>query len=283
MPIPPLVERGFIRLMDGLFARWPQSVPSLAVLRSARIISHRGEHDNIRVLENTLAAFDGAAAACVWGIELDVRWTADLVPVVAHDPDLARVHHAGGRIADLSCLALRRRAPAIPLLAEVVARYGRRMHLMIEIKANDWPDARRQSLGLGEILSGLRPGEDYHFMALCPATLIAIEGFPAHSRLAIAYHWPDRLSRWVRRQGWGGLCAHYAMLHGPQVRAHHNSGQGVGTGYPASANALFRELNRSVDWIFSNHAARLQAIVHGEIQRQVTSLRQHTNEEGRVS
>lgn len=273
-----------MRLMDGLFARWPQPVPSRAVLRSARIISHRGEHDNNRVLENTLAAFDGAAAAGVWGIELDVRWTADLVPVVAHDPDLARVHHAGGWIADLSWLALRRRAPAIPLLAEVVARYGRRLHLMIEIKANDWPDTRRQSLGLGEILSGLRPGEDYHFMALRPETLIAIEGFPVHSRLAIAYHWPDRLSRWVRRQGWGGLCAHYAMLRGPQVRAHHNSGQGVGTAYPASANSLFRELNRGVDWIFSNNAARLQAIVRREVQKQAqaTSPHPHTKEEGRV-
>lgn len=283
MPIPPLVERGFMHLMDGLFSRWPQPVPSLAVLRAARIISHRGEHDNIRVLENTLAAFDGAAAAGVWGIELDVRWTADLVPVVAHDADLARVHNDGGRIADLSWLALRRRAPAIPLLTEVVARYGRRLHLMIEIKANAWPDARRQSLGLGEILSGLRPGEDYHFMALRAETLSAIEGFPAHSRLAIAYHWPDRLSRWVRRQGWGGLCTHYALLRRPLVLAHHDRDQKVGTAYPTSANCLFRELNRGVDWIFSNHAARLQAIVHSEIQRQATSLRQHTDEEGRVS
>ena len=105
-------------------------------------------------------------------------------------------------------------------------------------------------------------------MALHPATLRRIEGFPDRCRLAIAFHWPDALSHWVRRQGWGGLCTHYALLRGPQVRAHHDSGQTVGTAYPRSANCLFRELNRKVDFIFSNHAARLQAIIRHELQKQ---------------
>ena len=68
MPIPPLVERGLTGLMDTLFAHWPQPVPSAAAFTSARIIAHRGACDNGRVMENSLAAFDRAAAAGVWGI-----------------------------------------------------------------------------------------------------------------------------------------------------------------------------------------------------------------------
>lgn len=268
MPISALIERGFMALMDGLFARWPQPAPSTALLRNARIIAHRGECDNGRVPENTLEAFDRAVEAGVWGIELDVRWTADRVPVVAHDPDLARVHQVAGEIATLTWSELHRMAPAVPSLAEVVARYGRRLHLMIEIKACDWPDGGRQNHSLQETLAGLTPCEDFHFMALDPEILRHLEAFPLQSRLAIAFHWPDALSCWVRRQGWGGLCTHYALLRSSQVCAHHNTGQKVGSAYPDSANCLFRELNRKVDFIFSNHAARLQAIIRRELQKQ---------------
>lgn len=254
-------------IMDGFFARWPQPVPSAAALHGARIIAHRGECDDGRVPENTLEAFDRAADAGVWGIELDVRWTADRVPVVAHDPDLMRVHRVAGEVAALNWSELHRIAPAVPSLAEVVARYGRRLHLMIEIKACAWPDAGQKSLSLQATLAGLRPCVDFHFMALNPETLLPIEGFPERCRLAIAFQWPDALSHWVLRQGWGGLCAHYALLRSPQVRAHHGTGQTVGSAYPNSAKCLFREVNRKVDFIFSNHAARLQSIIRRELQK----------------
>lgn len=255
-------------LMDGLFARWPRPVPPAAALRNARIIAHRGECADGQIKENTLEAFDRAAEAGVWGIELDVRWTADRVPVVAHDPDLLRVHQVPREVATLTFAELRRKAPAVPSLAEVAARYGRRLHLMIEIKACTWPDAGAQSRTLQETLADLAPCEDFHFMALRPEILMPIEGFSQASRLAIAFHWPDALSRWVRQAGWGGLCTHYALLRGHQVRAHHALGQKVGTAYPTSANCLFREVNRKADFIFSNHAARLQAIILHECQKQ---------------
>jgi glycerophosphoryl diester phosphodiesterase len=37
--------------------------------------------------------------------------------------------------------------------------------------------------------------------------------------------------------------------------------QKMGTGYIGSKNCLFRELNRGIEWIFSNNAADLQKIV----------------------
>lgn len=262
MPVPAIIEHSYLRLMDAVFQRWPQPVPALAVLNSARIVSHRGEHDNVRVQENTLAAFDRARCAGVWGIELDVRWSIDLVPVVAHDADLLRVYGLTAEIARLTREQLRQRAPQIPSLADVVARFGRRLHLMIEIKESVWRDAPRQSRILEEVLAGLSPVDHYHFMALQPPILFPMTGFPPESHLAIAYHWPDRLSRWVRRRSWGGLCTHYSLMRNSLIEKHKARGQKVGTAYPASRYCLYRELNRGVDWIFSNHAARLQKILH---------------------
>jgi len=58
-----------------------------------------------------------------------------------------------------------------------------------------------------------------------------------------------------------GLAGHYFLLNHSILSKHRASGQKVGTGYPRSKNCLFREINRGVEWIFSNNAAELQAIV----------------------
>ncbi|HBZ56506.1 MAG TPA: glycerophosphodiester phosphodiesterase, partial [Syntrophobacteraceae bacterium] len=82
MPVPATIERHYQRLSDWLFARLPQSPPTSRQAQQCRIVAHRGEYDGVAVLENTVPAFDAARNAGVWGIELDVRWTRDLEPVV---------------------------------------------------------------------------------------------------------------------------------------------------------------------------------------------------------
>ena len=68
--------------------------------------------------ENTLAGFRYAIEAGADAIEMDVAATRDEVPVISHDPWLP-----GGRpaIRELSFEDLRRRAPGIPTLDEVLA------------------------------------------------------------------------------------------------------------------------------------------------------------------
>jgi glycerophosphoryl diester phosphodiesterase len=270
MRIAPVIETSYLRLMDAVFARWPQPTPAAVALKGARLIAHRGEHDNLTIMENSLAAFDRALKAGVWGIELDVRWSGDLVPVVAHDADLQRLYGSRAQIERLTLQELRRLAPQIPSLEDVVGRFGRRLHLMIEIKEPLRRDPVRQSLILKKILLDLEPVEHYHLMALHPNILTPIIGFPFECYLVIAYHWPDRFSRWVHRRPWGGLCAHYGLMRNSLIRRHKARGQKVGTAYPASRNCLFRELNRGVDWIFSNDAGRLQGIV--DRQRSFSSI-----------
>lgn len=267
MYLPPAIELNYMRLMDFFFARWPQPMPSAEALQNCRLVAHRGEHDNVTTMENTMEAFQRATGAGVWGIELDVRWTHDRVPVVAHDPDLARLYGSPEYIHQLTWQELHRRVYVIPSLSEVVERFGGRMHLMIEIKHQNWPDARSQGLILQEILAPLTPGKDYHLVTLNPETLYRIPGFPAQSCVAIAYHRPDQFSRWVIQHQWAGLCSHYTMMRNSILQIHKACGQKIGTGYPASRKCLFRDLNRGVDWIFSNNAVQLQAVLDAERRR----------------
>jgi glycerophosphoryl diester phosphodiesterase len=65
-----------------------------------KVIGHRGAAG--RAPENTLAGFAEAARLGVTWVEFDVMLSADGVPVVHHDHDLARTAGGPGRVAELS-------------------------------------------------------------------------------------------------------------------------------------------------------------------------------------
>ena len=87
----PLLETFLLNMTDTIFSLIPQAKPSLEKLSNCQLVSHRGERDDVTVFENTFAAFDPIVEHGIWGIELDVRWTKDLVPVVIHDTNGERV------------------------------------------------------------------------------------------------------------------------------------------------------------------------------------------------
>lgn len=101
--------------------------------------AHRGLHDaDAGVPEHTRAAFEAAIAAG-YGIELDVRLSADGTVMVFHDELLDRVTTATGRLADhnadeLSRLTLSGCDETIPTLEEILALIGGRAPLLVEIK-----------------------------------------------------------------------------------------------------------------------------------------------------
>jgi glycerophosphoryl diester phosphodiesterase len=94
-------------------------------------LAHRG--DWRRAPENSLAAFAAALAvpACD-GLELDVRASADGVPVICHDDTLARVRGRPDRIEALTAAALDE--VGVPTLAAVLAAAGPRPFLDVEFK-----------------------------------------------------------------------------------------------------------------------------------------------------
>jgi glycerophosphoryl diester phosphodiesterase len=267
MTAPASVQRVYHRLVDRLFAALPQPLPSLQQVRRCRIVSHRGEHHNRLVPENTLAAFDAAHAAGVWGIECDVRWTRDLQPVVSHDRDCRRLFGARVALGDLSWRELRERFPLIPSLREVIERYGKRLHLMLELKDEPYPDPLYQSELLTELLAILQPARDYHLLSLNPAMFRHCEFVPRHALLPVAEANVRKLSDQAIERGYAGLAGHYLLLTRARIRRHQDLRQQVGTGFVASRNCFYRELRRDVDWIFSDCAARLQGICRDLVRK----------------
>jgi len=261
MHILDRVENTLIALSEAIFARWPRSSPGPERLKHCRIVAHRGEHDNRLTFENTLAAFDAAVAAGVWGIEFDIRWTKDLQPVVIHDPGLKRVFGVPLTVAGVTRVELRQRCPHVPFLSEVIRRYGGKAHLMVEVKQEHTLDPARQNRVLWELFSGLTPGQDFHLISLTPRLFRPLTFAPKSALVPIARLNPGKFGRLAAREGYGGLAGHYAVVGRSDIEQQHAAGRKVGTGYVRSSNCLFRELNRGVDWIFSNHAAEVQALL----------------------
>lgn len=122
------------------------------------LIAHRGAM--AEAPENTAAAFDVALTRHVDGIELDVRLTADGVPVVFHDDALFRITGKSGSVFDYTFETLRtfdygkwfsKTFAGTPLmrLDDVLGMYGQKTNLMIELKtgptrSDRFPDKRSQ-------------------------------------------------------------------------------------------------------------------------------------------
>jgi glycerophosphoryl diester phosphodiesterase len=83
-------------------------------------VAHRG--DPYRVRENTLASFRSAIAAGADAVELDVRATADGVPVVLHDPTLKRLWGCERAVAALTAAEVAElTGGGVPTLAAALA------------------------------------------------------------------------------------------------------------------------------------------------------------------
>jgi glycerophosphoryl diester phosphodiesterase len=165
-------------------------------------------------------------------------------------------------IGEVTRNELKLRCPAVPSLSEVIEKYGKKLHLMAEIKAETYPNPRRQNDIFKDCFSSLEPRRDYHLMSLSPHMFDLITFVPASTLLLIATLNIAQLSKLALEKDYCGVAGHYFLLKNAILANHHKIGQQVGTGYPASKNCLFREINRGVEWIFSNNAAELQEIAN---------------------
>ena len=111
---------------------------------NTRFFAHRGLHDNgSDAPENSMAAFRKAVDAG-YGIELDVQLTADLVPVIFHDPDLKRVCGVNRQVRDCTFAQLQEytlfgSSERIPALEEFLRMVDGRVPLIVEYKSEDIP------------------------------------------------------------------------------------------------------------------------------------------------
>lgn len=108
--------------------------------------AHRGLWGPGDAPENSLAAFDAACEAG-YGIELDVRLSADGEAVVFHDETLMRLTGRRGRVADhtageLAALRLIGADETVPTLRRVLDLVGRRAPLLVELKTRTGHEGR---------------------------------------------------------------------------------------------------------------------------------------------
>lgn len=259
--LPHWLDSALIAAVDGLQALVPRRQPGARALAAARIISHRGQRDNRGVLENSLPAFDALRGSGVWGLEFDVRWTADLQPVVFHDADLRRLAGDHRRIADFQAAALCREFSFITPLAELVARYAAEFHLLVELKPEAYPQPQLQAQALEAALAPAAAQQGCHYLCLDTDLLDALPGIAPAQTLAVGRFNVSQIGSEALTRGRAGIGGHYALMPDALVRRQRSAGQHVASGYPASAAVLRRELNRGVDWIVSNDALRMQRVL----------------------
>jgi glycerophosphoryl diester phosphodiesterase len=254
------IETLLQNLADILYAGIPRSRPCLSSLQNCKIVSHRGEHDNKFVMENTIAAFDRVVEKGVWGIEFDVRWTSDLQPVVIHDPDCQRVFGQSLIVNRVTLDELQTAVPEIPSLQQVVQKYAKKAHLMVELKETAFTDSALQSECLRKLFSILTPVEDFHILALSQQLFKLVEFLPAGALLPVAEYNTGDSSKKALQNNYAGISGQYLLITKNLIHKHGQFNQKAGTGFVCSRYCFYREMNRGVEWIFTNHALKMYAI-----------------------
>ena len=245
--------------VDCVYRYIPRAKVTADEWRRCQLVAHRGCHDAGQTIhENTLEAFEAACQADIWGIEFDIQWTLDGVPVVIHDPDTARLPGvAAVEVGRTGFDELRRFCPLVPRLDEVVERFTGRIHLMVELKSETI-----NSRGIEQVareLSGLKPVEDFHVMSLQAETLRMAHDFPVESRIAIAITNTRDMFNETLNGGIGGFTGHFLLLNSKMREELDARNISWGTGFINSTNLLAREIRSGARWLFSDAAGHLAA------------------------
>ncbi len=262
----PWLENFLLFSVDTCYAMLPQKSPTQQQLANCRLVSHRGERDGVTRFENTFAAFDPILENKIWAIEFDIRWTRDRVPVVIHDVDGLRVFSKNFNVNQNSWAQCQQALPLVPSLQALIARYGKKCHLMIELKEEDYPEPEKQKAILRELLSTLEPEVDFHIIALKPELFRHVDFLPKRALLPVSTTNAKTLSELALKENYGGFTGHYLFITRSLIEQHRQQTQKLGSGFANSRNVLFREINRNMDWIFSNHALAMHNILQKHLR-----------------
>ena len=116
-----------------------------AAFLAARPIAHRGLHDGNKVVwENTLSAFERAVEGG-YGIECDLQYAADAVPVVFHDDDMTRLCNVASDIrsktvGELGLTTIGGTKDKVPSLKQLLRLVKGRVPLVLELKGREGDD-----------------------------------------------------------------------------------------------------------------------------------------------
>jgi glycerophosphoryl diester phosphodiesterase len=132
------------------------------------------------------------------------------------------------------------------------------MHLLIELKT----PFHNEDI-LVQVLQGLSPGEHYHILTLNAGIFQSLSQFPKHALLLVAAH--NNLTEFCNvclKENYGGVLGHYFLVSNKEVNQLKKAEKIVGVGMVNSKYSLCRELNRGINWLFTNRAAAINAYLH---------------------
>lgn len=252
------------------------------------ILAHRGA--SAEAPENTLAAFDLAQRQGADGIELDVRLSADGVPVVIHDARLERTTTGTGRVETLTARELRRldagswfnkRHPArarvrfrglrIPLLSETLSWVKDRGCLAyVELKRE-----RNGNTGFEEkvlkVIHGAGVAASVVVISFDPEVLGRVRNL--HDGIALGLDCTRALAAVRRAQAAGAqvVLPLGALVTGPFVRRAHAQGLRVVPWGAETPRAWRRLLASGVDALITNRPAALRRFVESAVADEFSS------------
>lgn len=190
---------------------------------TARPIAHRGLHGAAEgVVENTPSAVARALDAG-YGVEIDVRLSADGEAVVFHDATLDRLTEATGplsalTLAELRRVALRGTSDRIWTLDECLDLVAGRQALVVEIKSGFDSDLRIATR-VAEILE--RRGGPVVAESFDPRVLVELRRrAPSVPRGVVGEAFAPENSYWAGRLSPAQRFAARNMLHWPVTRPH---------------------------------------------------------------
>ncbi|MFT5196233.1 MAG: glycerophosphoryl diester phosphodiesterase [Cellvibrionaceae bacterium] len=159
------------------------------------IIAHRGASQEMP--ENTMGAFRLAVDQGADGLEFDVQFSADGVPMIIHDPTLDRTTNGRGRVIDQPFRQLQRYdaggGERISSLEELFSEFGSNTLYNIEIKSYTFKDIGVEK-AVADLIGRFKLGKQVLVSSFFPANL---RRFSQHSNP------PAVLTGLVRYKGFG--------------------------------------------------------------------------------
>ncbi len=253
--VPLWFQNIFVAFTGFIFKVIPQSLPTKKQVNDLKIIAHRGVFNNKNVLENTEQAFQKALDLGAFGVELDIHWTKDLEVVVSHDPTFKRLFNDNRNISDLTWKEVQTAFPKMTSLNQVVEKFGKKLHLFIELKAEDYLYPTRQAEKIKDIFSELTPAVDFHFLSYEIKLFKIFNFFPSNTFFPIFLTDAREASKAALQNNLAGLTGHFLLFDQKTIAKHRKKNQLIGTGIINNKNTLWREAKRGVTFIVTDQTA----------------------------
>lgn len=231
---------------------------------SPLVIAHRGA--SAARPENTLAAYELAVSQRADMIEIDLHRTRDGAIVVTHDEQLAGLG-GHGEIAEATAEEVRSLdaggGERVPLLEEVLDRFGARIPFNLELKRGtkaEYDGLERATL---ESVVGRRLLPNMLFSSFYDPVLARLRALSEEARigLLVSRRFPHRAVARARALRAEALHPEDSLVTAALVDEAHDAGLAVYVYTVDDPAEMRRMLDLGVDGLFTNHPDRMRALV----------------------